>query len=391
MRRIKIVLAGATMAQYPQGGGHWSVFQQYMSALKALGHEVHWIELFPMNAKSRVNERNRLINLFFNRWRKFGFDRQCIVLAFNTKSGPPTLANSTVYGKSKAALRQIIEGADILWNFHCSMRQPLLSLFRHRALLDLDPGHLHVSALHWDMGIDDHDVFFTVGLNLHGPDCESPLLEKKWHPFLPPIYIPLWREGRDPGPTAPITSVTQWTWGEAEELWMGERLLSASKRDAYRRYIEFPRRCAVPLELAVNLDPLDATGDREELRRNGWRLKHPHRVCQTVEAYRRYIQLSRAEFGCVKPIHSDLRTGWFSDRSAAYLASGRPVIVEDTGFTCTLPSGHGILKFSNLNEAYNAVEEVLSNYASHRKAARELAETSFDASKVVSKMLEFCT
>ena len=148
------------------------------------------------------------------------------------------------------------------------------------------------------------------------------------HRFFRSVYLPWWPMAPDPGPQAPVTSVTQWTW---EQLWWGDRVLSVSKRDAYLHYITLPHRVARPFELAVNLHPADQTGDRELLRDHGWRLADPSVVAGSLAAYRRYIRRSRAELSCPKPIHRDLRTGWFSDRSAAYLASGRPVLTEEYG------------------------------------------------------------
>ena len=125
-------------------------------------------------------------------------------------------------------------------------------------------------------------------------------------------------------------------------------------------------------------------------RENGWRLVHPHEVVDSVAKYREYLQYSLGEIGCAKPVHSSLLTGWFSDRSAAYLASGRPVIAEDTGLRPHLPTGTGLQVFSNLDEAADAVENLRCNYTKHRMAAREIAEAHFDARKVITRMLDVC-
>jgi hypothetical protein len=181
--------------------------------------------------------------------------------------------------------------------------------------------------------------------------------------------------------------VTQWTWAE---LWLEDRVLSVSKRDAYLTYLELPRLAERPLELAVNLHPKDRTGDRELLRRHGWRLIHPHRVAGTVAGYQRYIRGSRAEFGCPKPIHRELRSGWFSDRSACYLASGRPVLIEDTGLSDHLPTGEGLLVFRNMGEALAGVAEIDRDYARHQRAARRLAEEILDSRRCLGAMLAAC-
>jgi hypothetical protein len=206
-----------------------------------------------------------------------------------------------------------------------------------------------------------------------------------WHRFLPFVHLPLWDATPDPGPAAPITSVTQWTW---EELWLGDRVLSVSKRDGYLPYLTLPRRAERPFELAVNLSDTDDTGDRELLIDHGWRLTHPHTVAASPAAYQRYIAGSRAEFGCPKPIHRALRTGWFSDRSAAYLASGRPVLFEDTGIGERLPTGKGLLLFCALAEAVEGVCALDADWPSHARAAREIAEQFLDGRQILRAMLE---
>ena len=150
-----------------------------------------------------------------------------------------------------------------MWNLACGVREPLLSAFRHPVLVDLDPGHLQVSALTWDLDIASHRAFLTVGTKMHDADCGVPTLGVSWTPFLPFVYLPWWPMAPDPGPQAPVTSVTQWTW---EQLWWGDRVLSVSERDAYLHYITLPHRVALPFELAVNLHPADQTGDRTPAR-----------------------------------------------------------------------------------------------------------------------------
>ena len=377
------------MATYPQAGGHWSVRLQYMLGLKSLGEDFLWLELFRSRDRRQVDER--LIRLFLAQFRRYGLETQCAIARYDSTCKTPSFDDLEVFNIEKDRLRQIVERADILWNFHCSMRKPLLSLFSRKVLLDLDPGHLQVSALHWDMDIEEHDVLLTVGTNMHGGDCEAPTLGKTWQPFLPPIFLPLWTADSRPDSDAPFTSVTQWNWGEEEEMWLGDRLLSVGKRDAYLRFVEVPKHCEVPLELAANIDRNDTTGDRETLRSNGWRLVSPHRVAGTPRKYQNYILRSRGEFGCAKPIHAALRTGWFSDRSAAFLASGRPVVIEDTGLSAGLPVGTGILTFSSVDEACDRLRECAANYQTHAKAARAIAEEYLDSSKVLPRLIDIST
>jgi hypothetical protein len=238
-----------------------------------------------------------------------------------------------------------------------------------------------------DMGVHDHDVFLTVGTKIHDTDCEVPRLGLTWHRFMPFVYLPMWDVAPDPGEDAPFTSVTQWTW---EQLWMDGRVLSVSKRDAYLGYLTLPQKTTHPFELAANIHPRDDTGDRELLLAHGWKLVDPHRVAGSPVHYQRYIRRSRGEFQCPKPIHKCLRTGWFSDRSVAYLASGRPVLAEDTGFSAHIPAERGLVCFKDLPEAVAGVHEIDGNYAAHSRAARDLAEEYFNSEKWLPSMLSAC-
>ncbi len=383
MARLRMVLAG-NLAKYPEGGGHWACFVQYVLGLRDLGHDPFWLDVLPSSGVRAHDER--LIKVFFARFAAYGLRDRAAVLVID-KENDHDLQVAPVYGPGKRQVEEIFRSADLLWNFACTLRQPLLSLFGRRVLVDGDPGHLQVSALTWDLGIHDHQLFLTSGTKLGEPDCDVPLLGVTWHPFVQFLYLPMWPLVPVPGFEAPFTSVTQWKW---EEVWLGDRRLSVSKRDAYLKYLEMPRLTRKPFELAVNLHPRDRTGDRELLREHGWRLIHPHRVARSVAAYRRYIEYSRAEFGCPKPIHRELRTGWFSDRTAGYLASGRPALVEDTGFSDHLPTGEGLVVFHNIEEALAGAAEIDRDYDRHRRAARHLAEELLNSRRCLSAMLAVC-
>jgi hypothetical protein len=154
------------------------------------------------------------------------------------------------------------------------------------------------------------------------------------------------------------------------------------------RIIDLPGCCPAKFVLAANIHAKDETGDRELLTKHGWWLVRPHQCIRTVAQYKRFILNSLAEIGCAKSVFTVLRTGWFSDRSAAYLASGRPVIAEETGYSDHLPSGLGLLSFSDLQSAADAVDTLLADYQRHKKAAREIAEQYFSCESVLTRMIE---
>jgi hypothetical protein len=382
MTRLRIVLASSFLAGYPEGGGHWTVFLQYLLGLAALGHDAYWLELFRGSDDPARDELR--VETFFERMAEYGFGERAVLLWYGPEVKKLTLETARPCGMSALGIADLVRSADLVWNFACNLRQPLLGLFRRRVLVDLDPGHLQVSALTWEMDIAAHDAFLTVGTNVHGDDCEVPTLGVRWHPFTPFVHLPMWEATPDPGPAAPFSSVTQWKW---EQVWLGERRLSVSKRDAYMRYLDMPARTGRPFELAANIHPEDRTGDREALLRQGWRLVDPHQVAGSPAAYRDYIARARAEFACPKPVHRELRSGWFSDRSACYLASGRPVVTEDTGLRIALPTGEGLIVFDDVAGAAEGVKMIDAEYTRHARAARAIAEDILDARGCLPAML----
>ncbi|HKV55765.1 MAG TPA: hypothetical protein VJN94_14115 [Candidatus Binataceae bacterium] len=379
-----IVLANATLAHYFQGGGHWAWFLQYPLGLKALGHRVFWFEVMP-SAGDREADRIKVRN-FFGRLAEYGLERDA-ALAITPNPPLKDLAQGEFYGKSADEVGEIARDADLLWNFWYALEEPWLREFRRRAFIDVDPGHMQVCVALGVIGLGDHHTYLTVGLNAGETDCEIPTLGRQWRPFRPFVHLPSWNVAPGPGPDAPFTSITQWTW---EELHYQNRVLSLSKRAGYMPYATLPAIAQRKFELAVNIGPGDPAGDGALLARNGWSIVSPHEAAATPAAYREYIAGSRGEFVCPKPIHLQLNTGWFSDRSVAYLASGRPVVAEDSGFSRKIPSGNGLIAIRGLDEAVHAVAQIDADYARHSRAAREIAEACFDSRLCLSEMIAAC-
>jgi hypothetical protein len=361
---------------------------QYLLGLRALGHDPVLLELL-----WSTGDRNRdesLIASFFSRLQEYGLKERGALLLWPQHTEEQSLELACAYGKTKAQIQEIIKSADLLWNDCAQIQQPLLGMFKHRALMDLDPGHLQVSTLDVNVGMDyvyDHHSFFTIGKKMHDADCEVPTLGLPWKTCTPFVYLPLWNTTGAASAQRPFTSVTHWTWGE---LWLKDRILSTSKRDAYLRYLELPVRTGRAFELAAVIDAEIEAEDRAALSNSGWKIVDPWRVAKSPGDYHRYIQGSRAEISCPKPIFRQLRTGWFSDRSVCYLASGRPVLAEDTGFSDYLPIGEGLLTFSNLEEAVDGVMRIDAEYEKHMRAARKIAEEFFDSGRCLEKILAAC-
>ncbi len=379
-----IVLANRSVVSYPLGGGVCSWMLQYPLGLRALGHNVFWIEL--MKTCGDPARDGEMANDFFARIAAYGLASQSAVLVFEDLD-VQDINRAQVYGRPLQAILDIAQGADLLWNIACSIRQPLLAKFAHRVLIDVDPGHLQITATQFEMGVKDHHVHLSVGAKLSDPDCGAPTLGLRWHPFLPFVYLPMWEAAPDPGPDAPFSSITQWSW---EELLYHGRTLSLSKREAYLRYVDLPAHAGRAFELAAFIGDKDPAHDREALRNGGWRVVDPHKVANSPEAYRGYLRASRAEILCPKPIFRELNTGWFSDRSVCYLALGRPVVAEDTGFGDVVPTGRGVLKFRDSYEAQAAVAEIDRDYHLHSRSARALACDLFNSERQLRAMLAAC-
>ncbi len=202
--------------------------------MRDLGHDVLWLDIL-VSTGTRATDESRA-QLLFKRFEQYGLRDVCAFLVVEPKA-EQDLRTARVYGASKRRLAEFFRTADLLWNFAAGVRPPLLSRFRHRVLVDGDPGHLQVSAQTWDLGLQHHQTFLTSGTKLSDADHDVPLLGVKWHPFVQFVYLPMWAAAPDPGVEAPFTSVTQWTW---EELWQGDRVPSVGKRTAYLAYLDLP-------------------------------------------------------------------------------------------------------------------------------------------------------
>lgn len=380
--KARIVLGNSSVVGYPEAGGHFSVFLQYLLGLLDLGHDAYWLEVFHPESEER---NGPLTQRFFERLAHYGVADRGIVLE-KTKDDVSYVGPFRAHGRTIEEFMAIARSSDVLWNFANAISEPLLSLFKRRALIDIDPGVLQMCADTLDMGQHAHHVFFTVGQNVGKPECAVSTLNLDWHTFFPPVFLPIWMAVPDPGPRAPFTSVTQWSWGE---IW-AEPHLSVSKRLAYLSYLDLPHRTGRPFQLAANIASGDKTGDRELLAAHGWQLVHAHEVAGSLESYQQFVRSSRAEFLCSKAIFRTLRTGWLSDRSACYLASGRPVLAEDTGLASHLPIGEGLLMFRDVEGAERGVIEIDAHYEQHSRAARRIAEEFLDSRRVLPRVLEAC-
>jgi hypothetical protein len=281
-----------------------------------------------------------------------------------------------------------VRGADVLVNMAGHVKtEEILESVQRRVYVDQDPVFTQLWSAEYqaDLGLDRHDAFFSVGLNIGTPHTDIPDCGRRWHHVLPPVVLDLW-PARIDSACARFTTVA--SWGSFRDVqyrgdWYG------SKHREFERFAELPRRAGQELEVALRrYDDEDPTIRR--LRSNGWAITDTSEVAG-VDSYRDFIGKSRAEIGIAKHAYVAARSGWFSDRSAHYLASGKPVLAQSTGFERCLPTGNGLLTFSDLDEAVAGVEAINGRYVAHCQAARELAREHLDHRKVIPRMLELAT
>ena len=257
---------------------------------------------------------------------------------------------------------------------------------RRRLFVDLDPGVTQIAAARdaqLAALLDEYDAHATIGERIGRPECAVPTGGRAWLPTRQPVVLELWPVAPLPR-DAPFTTVGRWDEpGRSQEL-DGVRY-GWSKRDEWLRLLDLPARSGGRFRPALDVDK--QPGDAALLAAHGWQCVDPLAVSTDIAAYRAFIDASRGEFSTAKELNVRLATGWFSDRSACYLAAGRPVVVQDTGLAGTLPTGAGLLPFGDADQATGAVRAVLDDWPLHSAAARRIAEQHFAASRVLGDLL----
>ncbi|MGD8868082.1 MAG: hypothetical protein PVI01_10640, partial [Gemmatimonadales bacterium] len=290
-------------------------------------------------------------------------------------------------GSSSSAAKTVLRRADLLLNFHYKIDPRLLGWARRSALVDIDPGLLQFWIGAGQIALPRHDRYLTIGETVGTPEARVPNCGLRWIGVQRPVCLDLWPMAYDPQCPA-FTTVSTWStadWLEFKKN--GKTILSENtKRRSFLRFLDLPLRTPQPLELALFL-VADDEADRERLERHQWRVRDSRQVAGTPETYRAYIQRSRGEFSCAKPSCMAFRNAWISDRTLCYLASGKPAVVQNTGPSSYLPSGEGLFRFRTPSQAVEALQQINSDYERHCNAARAIAETHFDARRVLERLL----
>ena len=258
-----------------------------------------------------------------------------------------------------------------------------MARFRRKAYVDLDPGFTQIWHETGHLRVGGHDAYFTVGTNIGSAACTIPTGGTRWQPILPPIVLDEWPVCSLERRTA-FTTIANWRGPFGPVQWNGKTL--GLKVHEFRKFLDLPAKTGQQFELALNIHRAEEK-DLQALDRHGWKIVNPSEVAGDPDSYRRYVQNSGAEFSAAQEIYVATQSGWFSDRTAAYLASGKPALVQDTGFSRMPPIGKGLVSFRTPEEASDGARIIRDDYPGHCRAARTIAEEFFDSRKVLGSFL----
>ncbi|HVD41649.1 MAG TPA: hypothetical protein VNC16_11700 [Solirubrobacterales bacterium] len=368
---MALALIAGALANKPGSGGEAWVRLSWVLGLQRLGWQVHLVE--------RLSGEDTAARCYFEE-----------VVGRSGLEGRASLLDAegrALYGQDERELLAVAAEADLLFNVSGHLGAgSLLDAPRRRVYVDLDPGF--TQAWHADPSleftVDGHDLYLTVGQNVGKPGCPVPVSGIEWTPTLPPVLLDRWTPAPTPEGTLTFTTVATWRspYGglEIDGREMG------LKHHQFRRFATLPELVeGAEFELALDIHPGDAA-DLEMLRSHGWKLVDPGAAAGTPEAFREYVRGSGAEFSVAQGVYVEAATGWFSDRTAAYLACGRPAVVQETGLGgLGFP---GLQAFADLEAAVTAAESVRDGYEEHAAAARAFAEGHLDSDRVLGRVLD---
>ena len=376
-----VVISAYDVVNYPQGGGHFWVYLQYVLGLRLLGHDVYWLEAF--RTKGQEEQEAAALATFQARMQQYGLGGRCILYRTRSKE-PLSEAPAEYLNVTRTEAEAVFGRADLLLNFHYAISPALLSFFRRTALVDIDPGLLQFWITSGQLRVPRHDSYFSTAEGVGRRGGKIPSDRPRWMHIRPAICLERWPYAFDPSCQA-FTTVS--TWDSSDWVVSADETYENTKRVAFLEFAGLPQLTPQPLELALFLRTERDMRERRNLEDCGWRIRQACEVAGTPEMYQAYIQRSRGEFSCAKPSYIKLQTSWISDRTICYLASGKPVVVQHTGPSSFLPNGEGMFRFSTAQQASEAVDTINADYERHCRAARKLAETYFDAKQVVAKIL----
>ncbi len=358
------------------------MFLQYLLGFRRLGFEVLFLDrLEPEMCRDASGSPCGCDESFNLRYLRdvvgeFGLD-DCFAVACD--------AGRSWVGKSRAEVLALVKQSALLANVMGFLTDPeILAAAPRRAFLDIDPG---IPQMWRDLGLADvlsgHDDYVTIGENMGQADCAIPTCGLNWVTTRQPIVLEHWPVVPSTAEGA-MTSVGSWRGAFGPIEYKGKTY--GQRVHEFRKFAHLPRRIGRRCEFALDIHPSE-TKDLALLEAGGWQLVDPRKVARDPASYRSYVQTSWAEFMVAKNTYVQSRSGWFSDRSICYLASGKPVLAQDTGIRELYPVGEGLLVFSDLEQAVAAIEEFEQDYLRHARAARKIAEDYFDSDRVLGELI----
>jgi hypothetical protein len=364
-----VVISGAVANKHRHGGSAW-VRLSWAEALRCLGFDVLFVEQLDRSIPSGLGAA-----AFRDAMAAVGLTELSSLLGADGRS---------LAGLSREELLDRAAACELLVNISGHLRDPVLrGLARRSAFIDLDPGYTQVwHAQGHDVGLAGHDLYFTVGANIGTARCDLPTGGLAWRAIRQPVVLERWPVV-DAG-FSRFTTVGSWRGAFGPLAWAGRAY--GVKAHEFRRFGDVPRRAGLPFEVVLDIDPVDG-GDADALRAGGFTLRDPEVTAGTA-AFAAYVRGSGAEFSAAQGVYVHTRSGWCSDRTVRYLASGRPALVQDTGLGATLPVGDGLLTFATPADAVARARALVDDHARHRRAARALAEAYFAPEPALAPLLD---
>jgi hypothetical protein len=369
----KLIVKGGNLAWEgtPGRGGHIMFILQWLEGLRRLGHEV----LYYDKSYDQQNATRLFAQIMERYWNP-------------SLSALVRPTGDASYGLNGKQVEHFGRDVEALISLGCAFEaepESWLATVRPRILVEQDPGFSQAWASKGnpDDTFGRHDIYFTVGSRIGNSQCKVPTFNLDWRHTWNPVILDWW-DPNYPTSRERFTTVAGW-WGKYYQEFEGK--MWGPKAEEMRKFITLPRRTREQFEIALEIAP-----DDEELitlRKYGWLIECPRIVTANPEAYRRYVNGSAGEFSCAKGLYVGTKCGWFSDRSSCYLASGRPVVVQDTGFVDILPTGNGLFSVAIVEEAADAIRTIRLDYKRHAIAARNIASEYFDSATVLKRILNY--
>jgi hypothetical protein len=377
----KVIVVLGIMGCIPVAGTGvaWNAIQ-HLVGLRRLGYDVYYVEatgVWPFNATT--DDCTYPVSYISTLLSRYGFQEKWAYVAAHS--------DGRCYGLSKLQVKELYARADAVVNLFGGtvlqeehMRCPI------RIYLETDPVVHQIRIANGEQKYIDlisaHTALFTWGANYGEPDCGVPLEAFVYKPTRSPVILDYWHTPCDPAARW-FTTVGHWDQSSKDLEYKGERY-SWSKHREFLNVLALPQCTTQEFSLALAIDDPTAV---QMLKSYGWHVEDAYEASRTMESYREYIWRSRGEFTVAKDMNVRLRSGWFSERSACYLAAGKPVVTQETGFSKFLPTGLGLYAFHSLEDIPAAIQAINSDYQKHSQAAKDIAAEYFDAEKVLRQVM----